>query len=132
MLQTNERTNGRTNRTEFIGPSPINRGSKNQYTSSTNGFTHETMFNLSSYIHRPHILSLKGAKMRLGVGSKSPKGVKIENMSEGVRSDSFGNTISPSLINAETEQQENHQTILDIPSSKSQRMKNKDNPFIVI
>ena len=25
---TDERTDGRTNRTEFIGPSPINRGSK--------------------------------------------------------------------------------------------------------
>ena len=53
---------------------------QNLYTSSTNGFTHETMVSLSSYIHRPPILSMKGAKMRLGVVAKAPKKVKIENI----------------------------------------------------
>ena len=53
---------------------------QNLYTSSTNGFTHETMVSLSSYIHRPPILSLKGAKMRLGEGSGSQKRSKSENI----------------------------------------------------
>ena len=53
---------------------------QNLYTISTNGFTHETMVSLSSHMHRTPIWSLKGAKMRFGVGSKAPKGVKIENI----------------------------------------------------
>ena len=53
---------------------------QNLYTSSTNGFTHETMVALSSHMHRPPILSLNGAKMRFGVSSEAPKGVQIENI----------------------------------------------------
>ena len=35
------------------------------------------MDSLSSHMHRPHIESLKGGKMRLGVGSEAPNGVKV-------------------------------------------------------
>ena len=53
---------------------------QNPYTSRTNGFTHEKMVILGSHMYRSTIYSLKGAKMRLGEGSGSPKRSKSENI----------------------------------------------------